>query len=112
VPRYHVMATDRVRLVGDPVALVVAETRYLAEDACELIEVDYDPLPGIGTAERSLKGDIRLFDDLDDNVLYRVAVEQGDVGAVFASADRVVRETFVQQRQANMPMEGRGGVAD
>ena len=45
-PAFTMLATDKVRLVGDPVALVIADTRYLAEDACELIEVDYEELPG------------------------------------------------------------------
>src|SRR4051794_33333043 len=46
-PSYTVLASDKVRLVGDPVVMVVAENRYVAEDACELVEVDYDPLPPV-----------------------------------------------------------------
>src|SRR5205807_1000486 len=53
-PTYWALATDRVRHVGDPVAIVVADSRRLAEDACELIEVDYQPLPPISTVEQAL----------------------------------------------------------
>src|SRR5262245_55363936 len=51
---HPVVAADKVRLVGDPVALVVAEDRYLAEDATELIEVDYEELPALASAEQAL----------------------------------------------------------
>src|SRR5262249_4564086 len=68
-PKFTMLATDKVRLVGDPVALVIAETRYLAEDACELIDVEYDELPSVATAEQALDPSAPLiFEDLENNI--------------------------------------------
>src|SRR5205085_5910285 len=70
LPAHTLLATDKVRLVGDPVAMVVAESRYLAEDACELIEVDYDPLAPVANAEDALDPDKpAIFEDFGSNVL-------------------------------------------
>jgi aerobic carbon-monoxide dehydrogenase large subunit len=112
-PMFYSLATDKVRLVGDLVAIVIAESRCLAEDACELITVDYDPLPAITTYEAALDpASPRLFDDLEDNVVYKGGSTHGDVEGAFAEADRVVRATFCQHRLANVPMETRGAVAE
>jgi carbon-monoxide dehydrogenase large subunit len=112
-PAYTPLATDRVRFVGDPVAIVVADSRYIAEDACELIEVDYDPLTPVVTYAAALDPKSpALFDDIGDNVLFHLENTYGDVDAAFAAADVVVRETFSQHRVANVPMETRGAVAD
>lgn len=113
IPEFHALATDRVRLVGDLVAMVVAESRSLAEDALELIEVDYDPLPAVATYEQALDPTgPPLFEDLGDNVVYRASQEWGDVDGAFAEADRVVEATLHQHRVTNCPMETRGAVAD
>ncbi len=113
LPSYSLLATDKVRLVGDPVAMVVAETRALAEDAAELIEVEYEELPAVMTAaqarDRSLPP---IFEDLGSNLLFgpdeRV---YGDVDRVFAEADRIVRARISQHRHQNVPMEGRAILA-
>ncbi|HZQ57899.1 MAG TPA: xanthine dehydrogenase family protein molybdopterin-binding subunit [Acidimicrobiales bacterium] len=113
VGEFYALATDKVRFVGDPVAIVVAETRHQAEDAAELIDVEYDALPAVATYEAALdSASPRLFDDLEDNVIYRSENSIGDVDAAFARADRVVTTTLRQHRVANVPMEGRGAVAD
>ncbi|MXP23414.1 molybdopterin-dependent oxidoreductase [Gordonia sp. HNM0687] len=107
------LATDRVRFVGDPVAIVVAENRYIAEDAMELIDVDYDPLDAVADMESALDpNSVNIFEDLGSNVAYRKDTTFGDVDAAFAEATHVVRETLRQERQANVPMETRGVVAD
>ncbi len=113
-PAHSLLATDKVRLVGDLVALVVAETRYLAEDAAELVEVEYDPLPAVMTAAQALDPESPLiFEDLGSNVLAGPKVTTyGDVDRVFARADRVVRATISQHRHQNVPMETRGAVVD
>jgi aerobic carbon-monoxide dehydrogenase large subunit len=112
-PTFHALATDKVRHVGDPVAIVVASSRAVAEDAAELVEVAYEPLAAVPSAESGLgPSSAPLFDDVGSNVLYRDRFAHGDVDAAFAAADRLVRATFVQQRVANVPMEGRGVVAD
>src|SRR4029077_12729411 len=88
---HPVVATDKVRLVGDPVALVIAENRYLAEDAAELIEVDYDELPGVASAEQAFApGAPLVFDTLEGNVAASFENVFGDVDGAFARADRVV----------------------
>ena len=112
-PRFHPLASDRVRLVGDPVALVVAESRYVAEDARDVIEVEYEPLQPVVTIEDALDPNRpALFDEVGSNILYQHSATHGDVDATFARADRVIHETFRQQRSVNVPMETRGCVAD
>jgi carbon-monoxide dehydrogenase large subunit len=112
--QHSLLATDKVRLVGDLVALVVAESRYLAEDAVELIEVDYDDLPGIGTAAKALDPSLpAIFEALGSNVLNEPTVnEHGDVAGAFARADRVVNAHLEMHRHQNVPMETRGVVVD
>ncbi len=112
-PAYLAMATDRVRFVGDLVAIVVAESRYVAEDALELINVEYDPMRPIVSFDDAQDSTApAIFDDVADNVLYRSTSTHGDVDAALAAADTVIEETFTQSRQANVPMETRGAVAD
>ena len=112
VPPFRVLADEKVRFVGDPVAIVIAESRYVAEDACERIEVEYDPLPPVMTAERALDPESpAVFDEVGGNVVFQMQKAFGDVDGVFAAADRTIRETFRQHRHQNAPMEGRGIVA-
>ena len=112
-PPYWALATDRVRMVGDPVAIVVAESRRVAEDACDLIEVDYEPLEPVANMEQALDPSRPpLWPKAKGNVLCRETRTFGDVGAAFAAADRVIRERFAQHRQSNQPMETRGSVAE
>ncbi|MBO0713461.1 MAG: xanthine dehydrogenase family protein molybdopterin-binding subunit, partial [Acidimicrobiales bacterium] len=112
-PKFSLLATDKVRVVGDPVALVVAESRYLAEDACELIEVDYDELPAVTTAKQALEpGSAPIFEDLGTNVLVAPKVTTfGDVEGTFARADRVIHANLHVHRHQNVPMECRGSVS-
>jgi aerobic carbon-monoxide dehydrogenase large subunit len=114
-PAHEALARDKVRFVGDPIVLVVAESRYLAEDACELVAVDYDELPVVTTAEQGLApGAPLVFEELGDNVIHRDpdgGFVWGDVDGVFAAADRVISATFSQHRHGLVPMECRGGVA-
>ncbi len=112
-PVFTVLATDHVRFVGDPIAIVIAESRYLAEDACDLVELDITALPPLTSAEAALEpGAPRLYDDLEDNYAYAAHFEYGDVAAMFSEAPRIIRHTFRQHRHAGVPMETRGGLAD
>ena len=113
-PSFYSLATDRVRHVGDPVAVVVADSRRLAEDACELIEVDYRPLPPIATVEQALDSRRALvWPKAGSNILYKASERWGgDVDAAFAAADRVIVETFDVHRHSNQPMETNGLVAE
>jgi aerobic carbon-monoxide dehydrogenase large subunit len=112
-PEFTLLATDKVRLVGDPVAIVIAESRYLAEDGCELVEVDYDDLPPVVNATFALDpSSPPLFANLGDNIARpHSRNEFGDVSGTFAQADRVMDFHIDVHRHQNVPMEGRGCVA-
>jgi carbon-monoxide dehydrogenase large subunit len=111
-PDYSLLATDKVRFVGDPVAVVVAESRYLAEDGCELVEVDYEDLPVVASAATALDpGSTPVFAGLGSNIIGpHQRSEFGDVAGVFAAADRVAEFHLDMHRHQNVPMEGRGMV--
>jgi carbon-monoxide dehydrogenase large subunit len=112
-PQFTLLATDKVRFAGDPVAVVIAESRYLAEDGCELVEVEYDELPPVTDAAFALDpGSPPLFANLGDNIARpHSRSEFGDVSAAFAQADRVTDFHIDVHRHQNVPMEGRGCVA-
>lgn len=108
-PLYWALSTERVRHSGDPVALVIAESRHLAEDALELIEVDYEPLEPVADIAQALSSERpALWDKADGNVLFDQTQNYGDVDAVFAAADRIVTERLSCPRQSHQPMETRG----
>ncbi len=113
-PSFSMLCTDKVRLVGDPIVMVVAESRYQAEDACELVEVDIEELPAVASAEAALDpSNPPIFEDLGSNVLAEIPpVLYGDVDGAFARADRIITAHLRQHRHQNVPMEGRGVVAD
>src|ERR1700752_101942 len=112
-PEYTLLATDKVRFVGDPVAVVVAESRYLAEDGCELVDVDYEDLPPVASAAFALDaGSPPVFANLGDNIIGpHKRSEFGDVAGTFAGADQVAEFHIDVHRHQNVPMEGRGCVA-
>jgi carbon-monoxide dehydrogenase large subunit len=104
-----VLAGDRVRFVGEPVALVLADDRYAAEDAAELVDVTYDALsPSLSPGRPGEP----LFEDIPDNVIFRDQQTYGDVEKAFARAATVVRKTLRYPRQSASPLEPRGCIAD
>jgi carbon-monoxide dehydrogenase large subunit len=109
----RMLPIDRVRHVGEPVAAVVATSRYVAEDAAELIDVEYEPLPVVLDPEAALAPDATvLHDDLGDNNFAHIEFEAGDVDAAFAGAAHVFRKRFHFGRTHAAPLEGRGVIAD
>ena len=109
VSAFHALATDKVRMVGDLVAVVIANNRYEAEDAVDLVQVDYDPLPVVVNMSDALNpASPALFDEVGTNVVSTSSHTYGDVEGAFAAADRVIDATFHQHRVANCPMETRG----
>jgi len=107
----HVLAPGDVRFVGDPVALVVADNRYLAEDALELIDIDYEPLAPVVDYEQAAGSPDLVHPELGTNLGASGSGPDPALALVFESAHLVVTETFHQQRQCNMPIETRGLVA-
>lgn len=107
--RQPVIARDKVRYVGEPIAVIVAETRALAEDALEVIDVQFEALTAV--TERGFGTD-PLFDAANDNVAVCYDAGFGDVEAAFAAADHVRTECFSVQRHTALPMETRGLLAE
>src|SRR6184192_1807346 len=113
VPQHTILATDRVYFVGHPVAVVVARDRYLARDAADLIEVDYEALPAVADPEKALaKGAPAVHPQWPDNVAFTYHQDGGNVDKAFAEADVVVKQRIVSQRLVPMAMETRGVVAE
>ncbi len=110
-PVARALPVDKVRYVGEPVAVVVAESRYIAEDACELVEVEYNPLPGSGNVHVSLGLGEAIHEGIDDNIAAQVMQRTGDVDAAFARAPHVLTETFTINRGGGHSMEGRAVAA-
>src|SRR5262245_22147633 len=106
------LAKDKVRHAGEPLALVIAESRYLAEDALADITVDLDPLPAVVDLEHALRdASPRVHDDIAGNVAARVHQTKGNYQAAAALADHVIRRRFHYEHGASIPMETRGVVA-
>lgn len=112
VPPRPVIASDRVRYVGEAVAVVVADSRYGARDAAEAIEVSYDPLPVIVNQEKAAKpGAPQLHAEVPNNVSFTWKVVGGDAAAAFASADVVIKQRFLNTRLIPNAMEARAATA-
>ncbi len=108
VPDHYLLAIDRVRYVGEPVAAVVAENAYIARDALDLIEADYEPLPVVTDPEKALEpGSPVIHEQWDSNIAGTYKLESGDVKRAFREADRVVKIRLVNQRLSPAPLEGR-----
>ncbi len=108
-----VLAIEKVRFVGEPVAVVVAGDRYAARDAMDLIEVDYELLTPVVDPEKAIAKDAPLlYEQFQDNVAYRWELEGGDVKKAFKQAHRVIKQRMVNQRLIPAAMEPRGVVAD
>ena len=112
-PHHHILAQDRVYLVGHPVAVVVATDRYIAADAVDLIEVDYEVLPAVSDPEKALApGAPAVHPQWPDNTAFTFHQEGGDISGAFAQADVVVKQRITSQRLIPTSMETRGVVAD
>jgi carbon-monoxide dehydrogenase large subunit/6-hydroxypseudooxynicotine dehydrogenase subunit gamma len=107
-----VLARDRVRYVGEPVAVVLAEDAYLAEDAAELIEVEYEELPVALDANEAIGTDAARLRDGCNNEAATLVMGYGDVEAAFSDAARVIEVDVKIGRHSGVPLETRGLVAD
>ena len=104
------LAADRVRYVGEPVALVLTESRYQGEDAAELVSADYDLLPAVPGVEEALTGETLLFPGTENNILGTGTAGEGDETR-FDGCEVVVERTVVNQRLAPVPLEPRAMAA-
>jgi len=108
-----VLATGRVRFVGEAVAVVVASDRYALRDALDLVDVDYEPLTPVVNPEKAIaKGAPVLHEPSADNISFRWELEGGDVKKAFKNADKVIRQRITNQRLVPMAMEPRGVLAE
>ena len=111
-PPHPVLAQGEVRYVGEPVAAVVAEDSYTARDALDLIEVDYEPLPAVSDLEKALEpGSPLVHSQWDSNQCFTFECGTGDMDKARAEADVIVKQKFIHQRLAPIPVETRGVVA-
>ena len=112
VPLHTVLAVDKVCYVGDGVAAVVAQDSYAAQDALDLIQVDYEPLPVVSDPEKALAPDSPVIhSEWPDNVAFRWTLKQGNLAKAFRDAYRIVKQHLVHQRLAPIAIEGRGVLA-
>ena len=105
------LATDRVHYVGEAIAMVVADTRYLAEDAAALVDVDFEPLPAVVSLEEAAATAARVHDDVEGNLAGIVRDAIGDVEAAFRSAPHRERLHLSIERSTASPIEGRAILA-
>ncbi|OWP56854.1 MAG: hypothetical protein B2I17_03590 [Thermoplasmatales archaeon B_DKE] len=103
---HYILAVDKVRYMGEPVALVVATTKYIAADAVNLIEAEYEPLPVVSSIEDAMKKNAPLiYPELGSNELIYDHFDFGDVSKAFKEADKIVKQRLKIQRYASTPLE-------
>ena len=108
----HMLAKDEVCIVGDPVAVVIADDRYIAEDAATLVEVDWEILEPVADVRSAFENPgITAHSDAPDNVVARVPMKYGDIDAAFARAPHVFKDRIFQHRGGPFFIETRGLVA-
>ena len=107
----HPLAEEKVRYVGEPVALAVAGSRYLAEDALDAIRVTYEPLPAVVDIRRALKDEVVIHEENGTNLAAHYTVSVGDIQKAFQSAEYTRKEEFKVHRHTGVPLETRGLLA-
>jgi aerobic carbon-monoxide dehydrogenase large subunit len=111
-PQEPLLAHDKVRHVGEAIAIVVAESREMAQDAAELVTADFDELPAVVDPEAALRPDSPLVHDrFGTNLVGEFSIGRGDVEAAFAAAPHRLKRRFYHNRYAAVPIECRGVVA-
>ncbi|HEV2175650.1 MAG TPA: xanthine dehydrogenase family protein molybdopterin-binding subunit [Terriglobia bacterium] len=113
VPDHPCLATEKVCYVGEPVAAVVARDRYVARDAADLVEVDYEPLPAVVDPEKALApGATVIHPKLGNNMAFVATLDHGDWKALDADKSlKVIKQRLINQRLAPISMETRGAIA-
>lgn len=112
VPKYPVLAQDKVIFVGQPVAAIVATDKYKARDAVDLIEIDYDPLEVVTDVEKAANADSPVIhQEFGTNIAFHHSAGTGDIDAAFSQADKIVTQKLHHQRLAPISIEPRGVMA-
>src|SRR5499427_9523133 len=110
-PQQPLLAHDKVRHVGEALAVIVAESRYIAEDAAQLVELDLEPLPAVVDPEAALRaGAPIIHDKFQTNLIGAFTIGKGDIAAAFARSPHKLQRRFHHHRYAAAPMECRGVV--
>jgi carbon-monoxide dehydrogenase large subunit len=112
VPDHRVLATDKVYWVGHPVAVVVAENKYIAKDAVDMIQVDYEELPAVVDEEKAAdpKSPV-IHEKFGTNIAYKLTAGEGDIEAALKSADKIIKQKIMHRRLVPIAMETRGVLA-
>jgi CO/xanthine dehydrogenase Mo-binding subunit len=106
LPDQQIVAKDKVRYIGEPVALIAAETDAIAEEAMNLIEVEYEELPGVYNELEAVKGGAPLLHETAPNNIFRHAkLRHGDIEKGFAEADEIIEETFTSPVAQHVSLE-------
>ncbi len=109
IPKIYPLAFDKVRFHGEPVAAVVAEHPYIAHEAADLIEIDYEPLPAVTDVNEAMRtGSPLLYEEWGDNIQAYKELDLGDVDAAFKEADRILDVSWREGRASGFPIEARG----
>jgi aerobic carbon-monoxide dehydrogenase large subunit len=112
IPKIRPLADGKVRWVGEPVAMVLAAQRYIAEDLVSLVQVEYEPLESNVDPEKALDQDAPLiYDDWKSNLLKRAEIKGGNIKLAFSEADVVIKERIKTHRHTGAPIENRGILA-
>ena len=105
------LAREVVRYVGDPVAVVIAESRYLAEDGLDGVEVTYEPLPVVTNISESLRDQVLIHEAMGTNLAAQYTFSTGDIDEAFRAAEYTRKEEFKLHRHTGIPLETRGLLA-
>jgi len=112
-PERRPMAVGMARYVGDPLAVILAENLYVAEDALSLVDIDYEMLPAVADLEKALEpGAPLVYEELGTNIAFQQETSGGDIDDAFARADRTLRLRLVNQRLAPSSLEPRACLFD
>ncbi|MGG1291947.1 xanthine dehydrogenase family protein molybdopterin-binding subunit [Bacillus smithii] len=112
IPEVYAIAYKKVRYVGEPVAVVAAEDRYIAEDAVDLIEVEYEILPAVVSIEDALLPKALLYEEWGDNKQLDWKNTIGDINQAFENSEYVFEETITHNRYTGTPIESRACIAE
>jgi aerobic carbon-monoxide dehydrogenase large subunit len=111
VPDHRVLATNKTYFVGHPVAVVIAEDRYAAKDAADLIQVEYEEMPVVTDEEKGAQGGPVIHEQFKTNIAYKLTAGEGDIESALTSADKVIKQRMLHRRLAPIAMEPRGVLA-